>query len=208
MSSAVLLPFLITCLVIEVTPGPNMAYLAVLSAAEGRRAGFAVAFGIAAGLLMVGLTAALGVASLVSNSPFAYQVLRWAGVAYLLWLAWDGWREEPETSPGATGSSRQQNARYFSRGFMINLLNPKAAVFYFAILPKFVSPGDDAIVQAVTLTVIYVGLATAVHGLIVTLAATARQALSNRRRRVAARRVLSLALVVIAAWFAISTAGG
>ena len=86
-----LLTFAVTCLVIELTPGPNMAYLAILSATKGRRAGFAATLGVAVGLSMVGLAAVLGLTVLVANSPMLYEVLRWGGVVYLLWLAYEGW---------------------------------------------------------------------------------------------------------------------
>ena len=83
-----LLAFAATCLVIELAPGPNMAYLAVLSASKGRRAGFAATLGIALGLLIVGLAAALGLTAIIANSRWVYEALRWGGVFYLLWLAW------------------------------------------------------------------------------------------------------------------------
>lgn len=204
MSLATYLSFIMTCLIIESTPGPNMAYLAVLSASNGRRAGFAATLGIALGLLMIGIAAALGVAALISNSHLAYQLLRWGGVGYLLWLAWDGWREEPETSPGKTDGP-PQHAKFFRRGLIVNLLNPKAAVFYVAILPGFIAASSSAVVQAVTLTVTYVMVATAMHSLIVALAGTAQKFLEDRQRRLIARRILSLALAAIALWFALTT---
>jgi threonine/homoserine/homoserine lactone efflux protein len=82
--------FALMSFVIELTPGPNMAYIAVLSAGQGRRAGYAATLGIALGLLVIGLAAAFGLAALISSSRLFYEVLRWGGVAYLLWLAWDG----------------------------------------------------------------------------------------------------------------------
>src|ERR1700730_756944 len=106
--------FALTCLVIELTPGPNMAYLAVLSAGNGRRAGFAATLGIALGLLIVGVGAALGLAALISSSRLLYEALRWGGIAYLLWLAWDGWREATETSPASTDGDRLE-ASVFTR---------------------------------------------------------------------------------------------
>ncbi|MRG70396.1 LysE family translocator [Alphaproteobacteria bacterium HT1-32] len=204
MSLAILLPFLLTCLIIEITPGPNMAYLAVLSASEGRKAGFAATTGIATGLFVVGLAAALGIATLVSNSPLAYQILRWGGVVYLLWLAWDAWREDAQMSSGKT-SNPVYPAKFFRRGLIVNILNPKAAVFYVAILPKFIAPAPSAITQAITLTIIYVMIATTIHSLLVLLAGTAQLFLEDRKRRMVARRILSLALIVIAVWFAATT---
>lgn len=204
MSLATYLSFIMTCIIIESTPGPNMAYLAVLSASDGRKAGFAATLGIALGLLIIGVTAALGVATLISNSPLAYQLLRWGGVAYLFFLAWDGWKKEPENSPGKT-EGYGQRTKFFRRGLIVNLLNPKAAVFYVAILPGFISASSTTIFQAVMLTITYVMIATAIHSMIVTLAGTAQQFLEDQKRRLIVRRVLSIALVAIAIWFAITT---
>lgn len=181
-----------------------MAYLAVLSASNGRRAGFAATIGIALGLLIIGIAAALGVATLISNSDFAYQLLRWGGVGYLLWLAWDGWQRKSETSPSST-SINQEHLKFFRRGLIVNLLNPKAAVFYVAILPGFIETSIPPITQAITLTLSYVLIATSIHSLIVILAGTAQRFLENNKRRLIARRALSLALAVIAIWFAFTT---
>ena len=197
--------FALTCLVIELTPGPNMAYLAVLSAAQGRRAGFAAVLGIGLGLLIVGLGAALGLAALISNSRFLYEVLRLAGVAYLLWLAWDGWQDANQTSTIRTQDKDADNA-YFQRGLITNLLNPKAALFYVAVLPTFVDQANPVLSQTVILSVVYVAVATIIHATIVVLTGAARPFLENETRRRTVRRILSLALAGIAVWFAISTA--
>lgn len=120
------LSFAFASLIIELTPGPNMTYLALVAASDGRRAGFATVAGVALGLATIGLAAAFGVAQLVSASPIAYEILRWAGVLFLLYLAWDGWRGEGDVVAVASNS----DGRYFRRGLITNLLNPKAAVFY------------------------------------------------------------------------------
>jgi len=205
MSLAEYLSFIVTCIIIESTPGPNMAYLAVLSASEGRKAGFFAVLGIALGLLIVGVLAALGLAALISSSELAYQLLRWGGIAYLLWLAWDGWKEEPETSPHKI-DGRQQRQKFFKRGLLVNLLNPKAAVFYIAILPGFVNLSNSVTLQTIALTVTFVAIATFIHLFIVGMAGTAQEFLQDRKRRLMVRRILSLALGVIAIWFGFETA--
>lgn len=197
--------FALTCVVIELTPGPNMAYLAVLSAGSGRRAGFAATLGIALGLLIVGIGAALGLAALIAGSPLLYQALRWGGVGYLLWLAWDGWRDATETSPARTHGNGAETA-VFTRGLLTNLLNPKAAVFYVAVLPTFVDAVQPVLGQTVLLSVVYVFIATAIHATIVALAGTAQPFLETPDRSRIVRRGLSLALAAIAVWFAFSTA--
>ena len=98
-----------------------------------------------------------------------------------------------------------QHAKFFRRGLIVNILNPKAAVFYVAILPGFIAAPFSAIPQAVTLTVTYVIVATAIHSLIVMLAGAAQKFLEDHKRRMIARRILSLALAGIALWFALTT---
>jgi len=201
-----LLAFALTALVIEITPGPNMTYLAALSLSNGMRTGFAAVAGIALGLMTYGVVAALGLAALIDNSPLLYGVLRWSGVAYLLWLAWESWASERETSPDATDGKDDRPWLAFRRGLITNLLNPKAAVFYVAVLPEFVQPGGGpVIVQTLMLSVVYVAIATSIHCAIVALAGTlqATTAIANHRRAI--RRGLALVLVGIAIWFAVTT---
>jgi len=181
-----------------------MAYLAVLSASVGRRAGFAATLGVALGLLIVGLAAALGLAAVISNSRWLYEMLRWGGALYLLWLAWEGWRGTKETSPGAAGAAID-DSKFFMRGLVTNLLNPKAGIFYIAILPTFVDDTRPLVGQTVTLSFIYVTVATLVHATVVLLADAARPWLEDGRRSMIVRRVLSLLLVGIALWLLATT---
>lgn len=202
-----LLSFVLTCLIIESTPGPNMAYLAILSAGNGRKAAFSAVAGVAAGLLIIGIAAALGIGAIIANSPVAWQTLRWCGVFYMLWLAWDGWNTTSETSPDKN-LANENRSRFFWRGFTTNMLNPKAAVFYIAILPGFVSDSSAASTQIFILTLVYVAVATAVHATIVALAGSAQVFLNDPRRILVTRRILSLLLAAVAIWFAISTGEG
>jgi threonine/homoserine/homoserine lactone efflux protein len=197
---ATLITFATTCLVIELTPGPNMAYLALLSASQGRRAGLAAALGVGLGLLVVGLAAAFGLAAIISNSRVLYGVLRWGGVAYLFWLAWEAWQTADETSPGKADAFDKQ-AMHFRRGFITNLLNPKAAIFYVGILPSFVDISKNVVGQTITLSIIYVAIATIVHMAIVVLTGAARPLLENERQSMMIRRVLAIVLAGIAIWF-------
>jgi threonine/homoserine/homoserine lactone efflux protein len=203
-ASETLLAFILTCLVIELTPGPNMAYLAVLSASIGRRAGFAATLGVAIGLLIVGLAAALGLAAVIANSRVLYDALRWAGALYLFWLASEAWRHEEDTLPG-TLTVEPSDSKYFLRGLVTNLLNPKAGIFYLAVLPTFVDELRPLLGQTITMSAIYVAVATAIHSAIVLLADTARPWLEDQERSVIIRRVFSLLLVAIAIWLLFAT---
>jgi threonine/homoserine/homoserine lactone efflux protein len=112
-----LLPFLLTSLVVELTPGPNMAYLAILTAREGRHAGFAAVLGITLGLLVAGFVASAGLAAIILETRWLYEALRWAGILYLLWLAWQGWHDDTKTSPSNAKSAKEQS-KFFLRGLI------------------------------------------------------------------------------------------
>jgi threonine/homoserine/homoserine lactone efflux protein len=196
--------FALTSAIIEMTPGPNMTWLAVVAATEGRRSGYAAVAGVCLGLSVIGLAAALGMATVIADYPAVYQALRWAGVVYLLWLAWDAWRDAGAADEAEAG----QETRFFWRGLVTNLLNPKAALFYLAVLPGFVLPGGGALTATVALTLIYVAIATLIHAGIVTLAGAASGLLENPERERLVRRVLAVALALVAVWFAISSQAG
>ncbi len=192
--------FALGALLIELTPGPNMTYLAIISVSNGWRAGFATVAGVALGLASIGVIAAFGVAALIQSSALLYEGLRWAGVLYLLWLAYAGWVGEPAETDAPS------DARNFNRGLITNLLNPKAAVFYVAVLPNFVDAGKPVLIQTLILSAAYVAIATAVHGLIVLLGGSLAPLLANPARERMIRRVLSALLAAVALWFAWSTA--
>jgi len=199
-----LLAFAITCFVIELTPGPNMAYLAVLSAGKGRRAGLAATLGVALGLLIVGFAAALGLAALITSSRMLYEALRWGGSLYLLWLAYEGWRGD-DANPSVSATVETPTTKYFLRGLYTNLLNPKASVFYVAILPTFVDESGSVVGQATILTIVYVTIATLIHSTIVALAGFAQPWLEDESRNKIVKRVLSVALAGIAIWLFVAT---
>ena len=195
--TATLAAFALTSLLIELTPGPNMAYLALIAATEGRKPGYAAVAGVALGLAVIGLAAALGLTAVINASPVAYQSLRWAGAAYLLYLAWEGWRGATDAAEHAEAGSSL--GMYFRRGLITNLLNPKAAVFYVAVLPGFLG-AEATVADVITLSAVYVGVATLVHAAIVTSAGAAQVWLANEAREQLVRRSLALALVGVAIW--------
>lgn len=199
-----LLEFLVAVLVIEVTPGPNLGYLAALSATRGRGAGLAATAGVALGLSTHAVAAAFGVGALIAANAWAYELLRWAGVAFLAWLAYEGWVGERETSP-ADASLRDGRAGLFWRGFWSNVLNPKSALFFVAVVPRFLDPGHHGAPRLALLGAVYVGVATAVHAGVVLLAATLRPFLADGGRQRLVRKGLSVVLLLLAAWLAWGT---
>jgi threonine/homoserine/homoserine lactone efflux protein len=197
-----LIAFVLTSLVIEITPGPNMAYLAVLGANRGRLAGFSAVLGVALGLAILGVAAGLGAGSLILNNRVAYEVLRWAGALYLCWLAYDSWKDARQ--PVETVSVSQSLFVQFRRGLITNLLNPKAALFFIAVVPEFVSSPAPSLRELAILVSIYVAIATLVHGLIVLLAGTLQAFLAAPKRREMAGNVFAVVLFLVAVWLFVS----
>ena len=191
-----LLSFFLTSLLIELTPGPNMAYLASVAVGRGRAQALAGVAGVALGLATVGALASLGLAELILRYPLLYAALRYAGVIFMLWLAFDAWRDadiRDETQAGSFAS--------FGRGLVTNLLNPKAAVFYVAILPGFIDPAGGGLVwQNIQLVGVYVATATAVHAAIVLMAARLRGNFAGGAAQRLVRRVLAVLLAIVALW--------
>jgi threonine/homoserine/homoserine lactone efflux protein len=190
--------FAVAATLAEITPGPNMGYLVALALSQGRRAGLAAVAGVALGLSLLGLAAAFGFGLLTQQVPYAAQILRWAGIAYLFWLAFEAWR-------GIEAIDEGEIAPSFRRGLVVNLLNPKAAVFYVAVLPLFLQPSDTGLAPQLWLTALYVAIATAVHTGLVLGAASLRGALADQERLVLFRKGAAVMMGCVALWFAWET---
>ncbi len=197
--------FIVAVLLLELTPGPNMGYLAALTLDRGRSAGLLAVVGVATGLSVHAVVAALGLGALIGNAPAVYEVLRWTGVAYILFLAWEGWQPDRENSRAYAGAA---SGSLFWRGFLSNVFNPKSIIFFVSVVPGFVryEPGDRSLpVQIALFGVVYVAIATIIHASIVVLASQLRPWLMTGSRQNTIRRVLSIALVLVAAWLAWTT---
>jgi threonine/homoserine/homoserine lactone efflux protein len=203
MNERSLLAFIVTAAIIELTPGPNMGYLAVLAASAGRRAGFAATAGVAVGLLGIGIASSLGLAAIVAASNLVYELLRWGGAVYLVWLAWEGWRDAPDGVDKPVDAS--SHTGFFLRGFVTNLLNPKAGIFYLSVLPAFIDEDQPLLPQTAVLLAVYVAIATVVHSFVVLGAAAIQPALQNRGSNMVVRRVMSASLVLVAGWLLYTT---
>lgn len=160
-------------LLMVLTPGPNMIYLLSRSICQGRKAGFISLLGVVAGFLLHMLAAAVGLTAVFLAVPLAYEVLKWAGAAYLVCLAWQA------VKPGARSPFESRELppdsapRLFVMGFVTNLLNPKIAVFYLSVFPQFVSPAHGSIfLQSITLGVTQISVSFTVNLFIVLFAAS------------------------------------
>lgn len=135
------LAFLLTTLVVVATPGTGVVYTLAAGLSRGRRASVVAAFGCTLGIVPHMVAAITGVAALLHTSATAFQVLKYAGVAYLLWMAWATLRDRDALGVDAESGERSAG-RVIVRGVLINILNPKLTIFFFAFLPQFVSSGE------------------------------------------------------------------
>jgi threonine/homoserine/homoserine lactone efflux protein len=136
-----LLIFAVAALALTATPGPDMLLIASRSAVQGRVAGLATWAGIAVGTYCHALAAALGLAQLFLAVPIAYDIVRYVGAAYLLYLAWNAFTAHTKTEEKLPGGRAKHSVTImFRQGLMTNLLNPKMAIFVLALFPQFVSP--------------------------------------------------------------------
>ncbi len=137
--------FCLVCLGMALTPGPNMLYLVSRSISQGRWAGIVSLVGTAAGFIVYLLCAALGITALLMAAPIAYDILRFGGALYLLWLAWQAIRPGGASPFQVRELPRDSPAKLISMGFLTNLLNPKAAMLYLSLLPQFIDPHRGAV---------------------------------------------------------------
>ena len=193
--------FIIASVIIELTPGPNMTWLAVLGATRGRASALAAVAGICLGLAFAGLVAGLGLTLLFDNYPSLITGLRWVGTLYLLYLAYDAWVD----SDAAKKIEENSKLAYFAQGLISNILNPKAYLFYAAILPQFITIPDHPAQQVALLTAIYVAIATVIHAAIAILAGSLSNWLEHSPQAVLVRRCLAVAIALAAIWFFVST---
>ena len=199
-SAPMLAAFALASLVLAATPGPGVLYIVTRTLAQGRRAGLASVAGVALGNLGNALAASLGLAALLAVSTFAFELVKYAGAACLLWLGIKALRAS--TPPAAGGAPTATPApRILRDGFFVALLNPKTALFFAAFLPQFIDPGASAIAQSVLLGTGFVAIAACTDSTYVLAAGIAAPALGGTRRARAVGRYLTAAVYLGLALF-------
>lgn len=133
------LTFFAASVVLALAPGPDNLFVLTQSAMHGRSAGLLVTLGLCTGLLVHTGAVVIGVAAIVQASVLAFTALKFAGAAYLLYLAWGAWRA-PASSIGARGDVALDGWRLYRRGIIMNVTNPKVSIFFLAFLPQFADP--------------------------------------------------------------------
>ncbi|OKK04494.1 lysine transporter LysE [Streptomyces sp. CB03234] len=192
--------FLLTSLVVVATPGTGALYTIAAGLSRGARASAVAAIGCTLGTLPHMAAAVTGLAALLHTSAPAFQVLKYAGVAYLLFMAWATLRDKDTFTArqdDKAAAAPPSTARVIASGVLVNLLNPKLTVFFFAFLPQFVSAGaPDALPRMAELSAVFMALTLLVF------LAYGRFAAALRHRVLTRPRVLSSLRRVFAGAFA------
>jgi len=165
-------------MVLLLSPGPNMAFVIAHGAAYGPRGGGTAALGIGLADLLLTVLTATGVTAAVTAWPPSFDLIRYAGAAYLLWLAYQAVRR-----PGGLGGAVEKQTslrRVFARATLNSLLNPKALLFFMVFLPQFVDPSKGPVSrQLIVLGCVLTAISTIFHGLLGAIGGTARRFLTD-----------------------------
>jgi threonine/homoserine/homoserine lactone efflux protein len=174
------LVFAVASLALVVAPGPNLVYIVTRSVSQGRRAGLVSAVGVEAGTLVHITAAAVGLSQLVATSALAFRVVKYAGAAYLLYLGLRALRRREGLDLSAAARSLRL-PRVFRDGIIVNVLNPKVALFFLAFLPQFIDPARGAsATQILALGVVFFGIALTMDVLYAIVAGALRGWLRRR----------------------------
>ncbi len=194
---------------LALTPGPVWIYLISRTLAQGRRAGYFSLIGVMLGVLLHLVLAALGLSAVLMAVPWAFDAIKLAGAAYLLWLAWT-------TIRGAGFSFTPQPLAHvpdrvlLRQSMLASVVNPKVAVFYLSLFPQFVDPAAGSVLlQSVALGIVHVSVSTVIDGALVTVAGLLASWFARRPGWLKVQRwFLGGAFGVLAIWLALSKPSG
>ncbi|MBF0586941.1 LysE family translocator [Prosthecochloris sp. N3] len=162
-----LIAFFAASLLLALVPGPDNLFVLAESAARGARAGLMITIGLCTGLLVHTAAVAAGIATLLAVSPVAFTLLKLAGAAYLLWLAWQALATGSSDSETTASQPERSGRALYLRGILMNISNPKVALFFLAFLPQFTDPMRGPVaLQTVLLGLVFIIAALSVFSVI------------------------------------------
>ncbi|WP_431859609.1 LysE family translocator [Azospirillum sp.] len=180
-TSTTILAFALVALGMVLTPGPNMVYLISRSICQGRAAGVISLGGVALGFVFYMFCSALGITALVFAVPYAYDALRLAGAAYLLYLAWQAVKPGGRSPFQVRDLPVDSPRKLFVMGCVTNLLNPKIAMLYLSLLPQFIDPAHgDVLTQSLVLGSVQIAVSVTVNLLLIVAAGSITVFLAGR----------------------------
>ncbi|MDQ1446232.1 MAG: hypothetical protein QOI20_2696 [Acidimicrobiaceae bacterium] len=185
-SPSTLLVFAGAAALLLVIPGPAVLYITTRSVSQGRAAGLASVLGVHTGSLVHIAAATAGLSAVLVSSAAAYHTVKYAGAAYLLWLGGQRLLRRDDSARGAVGAIPAQSLkRIYGQGIVVNVLNPKTALFFFAFLPQFVDPARGSVAaQALVLGLLFMALGMVSDSAYALASAALAQRLRARERRI------------------------
>lgn len=199
--------FIITALIIVVTPGTGALYTISAGLSRGGRASVVAAFGCTLGIVPHLAAAVTGTAALLRASGIAFEVVKFLGVGFLLYMAWTSWRDRTPLVIDDQPSTRKPAWRVITSAILLNLLNPKLTLFFFAFLPQFVPPNSpDQLGKLLTLSAVFMGMTFVVFTGYGVFAASVRRHLVDRSTIVTRiRKVFAASFVALGVRLAVTT---
>lgn len=203
MHTETLLAFMSTALLLAFVPGPDNIFVLTQSALRGRRAGLSIVLGLCTGLIVHTTAVALGLAVLLQKSQLSFSLLKYAGAAYLTYLAWHSFRTKPALKQ-PTIDSADDGRKYYMKGILMNITNPKVSIFFLAFLPQFVDRNaGNPTLQLLALGGIFIIATLMAFSLMAIFAANAG---SRFNRSVTAQKVMNRAAGIVFLGLAIKLA--
>ncbi|MDG4662988.1 LysE family translocator [Mycobacterium sp. 236(2023)] len=200
------LAFLITSLIVVATPGTGALYTVATGLAHGPRASLVASAGCTLGIVPAMLAAVTGLAAILHSSAIAFQTIKWAGVLYLLYLAWTTWRDDSELVAGTAEPATPGAWRIAWTAVAVNVLNPKLTIFFLAFLPQFVDASRPPVAQMLYLSAVFMAMTFVVFALYGVFAASVRSHVIRRPRVVTwLRRTFAATYVALAARMAVTS---
>jgi len=147
------------CTVLNIAPGPDTLYITSRTIARGRSSGFLSALGVCSGAMLHATAAGFGLSAILAASATAFNLIKWVGACYLIYLGYKAMRTSPVTDPGDLPASTSQSTygMIYLQGVMVDVFNPKTALFFLAFIPQFVDPRqDDPLGQFVSLGLVVI----------------------------------------------------
>lgn len=176
-------------LLMALTPGPNMVYLVSRALCQGTRAGLMSWAGVVLGFTVHMVSAALGLTALFMAVPLGYELLKFGGALYLLWLAWQALRPGGRSPLQPRALAPEAPRRLFTMGLLTSILNPKVALFYLSVLPQFIQPEQGPVLgQSLALGLTQVAIGSSVNLVVTLSAARIAASFSARQGWLAAQR--------------------
>lgn len=200
MEFQLLLSFLGASIILTFLPGPDLVFVLTESITKGAKTGRTIALGLVSGVLVHTTLAATGLSIIILNSPTVYSIVKYAGAAYLFYLAYQSLFEEaPALDLSVQANSRFEFGKLFRKGFLMNVLNPKVSIFFIAFLPKFLmANGWSPMVQMLVLGAVFILQAIIIFWIVAGLSGKLSKYLANERVWNYTKYIKAAVFVVIA----------